>query len=320
MINCSFNTVHERDMDILFLEALVSDPGFMELVLGKTSFKDKTFRVISAALSETEPDLGESDITVVLQIGDTRVGLLIEDKVDAIAMPDQHLRYRKRGERGVNKGKYDTFDIFILCPGKYYANNSEAPKYEHYLSYERIKDYFDGKDDVISKVRSQQLGQAIERAKKPAETIVNEAANLFLNKYKAFQKQYYPELDLRTSEKSNGWWPHYSTRLGAAYIYHKRPEGFVDLTFPNAAGKMDVLQDLASWLRSHNVPNVVAVKTGRAAALRIEVPKIPLTAVFEHIEVTDIQKVFDAIQTLVEFANMVADAHSVCEIKKISGR
>lgn len=320
MIDCSFSTVHERDMDILFLEALVSDPGVMELVLGKTDFRGQAFRVLSAALSETEPDLGESDITVILQIGETRVGLLIEDKVDAIAMPDQHSRYIKRGQRGIEKGKYDAFRIFIFCPDKYYRNNSEAPKYEHFISYEEFKTYFDGKDETISKVRSQQLAQAIKRAKKPAGTIVNEAANLFFNKYKAYQKQYYPELDLRTSEKSNGWWPHFSTRLGDAYIYHKRPEGFVDLTFPNAAGKMDVLQNLASWLRGHDVPNVVAVKTGRAAALRIEVPKMPLTADFDKIDPVDIKKAFDAVQTLVDFAAMVADAHSVCAIKKSAGK
>ena len=92
MINCSFNTVHERDMDILFLESLASDPDFTKLVLSKTRFIGKEFRIISAALSETETDLGETDICIVLQIEDARVGLLIEDKVDAIAMPDQYLR------------------------------------------------------------------------------------------------------------------------------------------------------------------------------------------------------------------------------------
>lgn len=315
MINCSFNAVHERDMDIMFLEALVSDPGFTKLVLSKTKFGDQGFQVLSAALSETETGLGETDICVVLQVGDIRLGLLIEDKVDAIAMPDQYLRYHKRGKRGVQRGTYDAYEVFIFCPCKYRNNNAEAKKYENVISYEDIKGYFDGKDDVISRVRSQQLAQAIERAKKPPEVNVNEAANLFFNKYKAYQKQFYPELDLRTSEKSNGWWPHYSTRLGDVYIYHKRPEGFVDLTFPNAAGKMDVFQSMASWLRSHDVPNVVAVKTGRAAALRIEVPKMPLTAVFEHIEKADIKKCFDAVQALVDFANLIEDAHAVSAIK-----
>lgn len=315
MINCSFNAVHERDMDILFLEALASDVGFANLVLSKTRFCGKDFQVLSAALSETETDLGETDICAVLQIDDVRVGFLIEDKVDAVAMPEQSLRYRKRGQRGIEKRKYDTYEVFIFCPQKYYENNAEAKKYDHFISYEEIKDYFDSKDDVISTVRSQHLAQAIERAKKPPETTVDEAANLFFNKYKAYQKEYYPDLDLRTSEKSNGWWPHYSTRLGDVYIYHKRQEGFVDLTVPNAARKIDVLQNLASWLRTHNVPNVVAVKTGQAAALRIEVPKMPLATVFEHMEETDIKKCFDAIQTLVDFANLIEDGHSISAIK-----
>lgn len=241
MINCSFNAVHERDMDILFLESLASDAGFVNLVLGKSKFCGKEFQVLSAALSKTETDLGETDICVVLLIEDIRVGFLIEDKVDAIAMPDQYIRYRKRGEIAVARGDFDAYEVFIFCPQRYYKNNAEAKKYDHFVSYEEIKAYFDSKNDMISNVRSQQLAQAIERAKKPPEVNVDEAANLFFNKYKAYQKEYYPDLDLRTSEKSNGWWPHYSSRLGDVYIYHKRPEGFVDLTFPNAADKMDIL-------------------------------------------------------------------------------
>ncbi len=302
-------------MDILFLEAFASDAGFANLVLSKTRYCNKEFQVLRAALSETEADLGETDICVVLQIDGIRVGLLIEDKVDAIAMPEQSLRYHKRAEKGIHKGKFDAFEIFIFCPQKYYENNAEAKKYDHFISYEEIKDYFDSKNDLIGAVRSQQLAQAIERAKKPPEVNVDEAANLFFNKYKAYQKEYYPHLDLRTSDKSNGWWPHYSTRLGGVYLYHKRPEGFVDLTFPNAAGKMDVIQAMASWLRNHNVPNVVAVKTGRAAALRMEVPKMPLKAVFENIDPLDVKKAFDAIQALVDFADMIEDAHSISAIK-----
>ena len=316
MVNCSFNAVHERDMDILFLESFASDPDFTKIVLSKTRFSEKNFRILSAALSETETDLGETDISIVIQVDNLRVGLLIEDKVDAIAMPDQHLRYHKRGERGIQKGKFDTYEVFIFCPQKYFDNNAEAKKYENFIPYETIKEFFDVKNDVISAVRSQQLAQAIERAKKPPETNVDDAANLFFIKYKAYQKEFYPDLDLRTSDKSNGWWPHYSTRLGDVYLYHKRPEGFVDLTFPNAAGKMDALQEMASWLRNHNVPNVVAVKTGRAAALRIEVPQMPLKAIFENIDPADLKKSFDAIQTLVDFANLIEDTHSISAIKK----
>lgn len=315
MVNCSFNAVHERDMDIIFLESLASDPGFTKLVLEKTPYAGKEFQILSAALSVTETDLGETDICIVLQIEGHRIGLLIEDKVDAMAMPNQHLRYHKRGKRAVSRGDYDTYEVFIFCPEKYRENNEEAKKYEHFCSYEAFKLYFDEKEDAISKIRSQQLAQAIERAKRPSETVINEAANLFFTKYKAYQKQYYPELDLRTGDASNGWWPHYSTRLGNAYIYHKRLEGFVDLTFPNAADKLDVVQNLASWLRVHGVPNVIAVQTGKAAALRIEVPQISRETAFEDVEKSEIQKCFHAIQTLTNFANAIEDSHSISRIQ-----
>lgn len=316
MVECSFNAVYERDMDILFLEALASDPDFMKMVLFHTKFRNQEFQVLSAALSETEPGLGETDICVVLKIGDIRLGLLIEDKVDAIAMPNQHLRYHERGKRGIQKDKYDAYEVFIFCPCKYHDNNTEAQKYEHFISYEKMKCYFDHKKDVVSRVRSQQLAQAIARSKKPPEAIVNEAANLFFVKYRAYQKAFYPELDLRTSEKSNGWWPHYSTRLGEVYIYHKRTEGVVDLTFPKAVGKMDIFQKAAAWLRIHNLPNVTAVQTGQAAALRIEVPKIPLDAVFEDVEESEIKKCFDTIQSLADFANLIEDINAVSARKR----
>ena len=74
-------------MDLLFLESIVTDPGFCELVLEKTDYAQKPFRVLDAQLSRTEIDLGESDLTVILEIEGKRVGLLIEDKIDAGIIP-----------------------------------------------------------------------------------------------------------------------------------------------------------------------------------------------------------------------------------------
>ena len=41
---------------------------------------------------------GESDITVIVESPDKRIGLLIEDKIDAIDMPEQPERYKIRGD------------------------------------------------------------------------------------------------------------------------------------------------------------------------------------------------------------------------------
>ena len=316
MIHCSFSTVRERDMDLLFLESIVTDPGFCELVLEDTVYAKKSFRVLDAQLSRTEIDLGESDLTVILEIEGKRVGLLIEDKIDAIAMPDQYERYLKRGKVGIEKGDWDEFTVFIFCPEKYHRHNSESHKYQHFLSYEDCKKHFDGKGDILSHVRSQQLEQAINKAKKPPQVNVDQNANAFFRQYLQFQKEYYPSLDMRTSATSSGWWPHYVTRLGDTYIYHKTQEGSVILIFPNAKAHMDTLQNIASWLRENGLPGVLAKKAGKSIALSIAVPKLKVTEPFEHTSKSDLKACLDAVQSLTDFANTVAAAHRICAIKK----
>ena len=73
-------------------------------------------------LSKSDKD-GESDITVIIKSEGKKYGLLIEDKIDAIAMPEQPERYIKRGEKGIKNKDYDAFYSFIVCPEKYYKNN-----------------------------------------------------------------------------------------------------------------------------------------------------------------------------------------------------
>lgn len=315
MTHCSFSTVRERDMDLLFLESIVSDPNFAKLVLSKTCYAGKEFKVVDAALSRTELYLGESDITVILEIDGQRVALLIEDKIDAIAMPDQHKRYQLRGEKGREHCEWHAYEIFIFCPEKYHEQNSEAQHYEHFLSYEECKEYFDGEPGIINSVRSQQLAQAIAKAKKPPEANVDWDANAFFNQYLQFQQAYYPTLDMRTSKSSSGWWPHYGTRLGDAYLYHKTQEGSVILIFPNTAPYMDSMQDIAAWLRNHGLPKVIAKRAGKSIALSIEVPRLKVTEAFELTNKADLKECFDAVQALSDFANVVAATYSISAIK-----
>ncbi len=84
----------------------------------------------------------------------------------------------------------------------------------------------------------------------------------------------YPQLILRTSRESNGYWAHYTTRFGSVYLYHKISEGNVDLTFGKASQHMDKLEIVADWLRKHGIGSVSSVITGKAGALRISVPKL----------------------------------------------
>ena len=93
-------------------------------------------------------------------------------------------------------------------------------------------------------------------------------------------------------------------------------EGYVDLTFPNSAEHLDTTNAIAAWLRSHNIPNVIAVQTGKASALRIEVPPLKVKEPFEHTSESDIVECFEAIATLSELADIFLCADRIKDIKK----
>lgn len=311
-----FSTIHERDMDLLFLEAISTDKGFAQLFISKTKWRGKDFVVESVELSKTDPYLGESDITVKIRIDETLYGIFIEDKIDAIAMPQQHDRYIKRANQAVKKDEYSDYEIFIVCSEKYHSGNSEAKKYEHFLSYEECLEYFEAHSDTLNSVRAAWCRAAIIRSKRPYESNINEAAYDYFNHYREYMQKNYPHLDIRTKKSANGWWVQYGTTLGQAYIYHKTQEGYVDLTFPNAAEYMDTMQRIASWLRDNGNDQIIAVRTAKSAALRIECPKLKVKEDYSKTSEGDLRVCFDAISKLTEIASVFAAAAKMSELDK----
>ena len=63
---CKFGNIQERDMDLMFLESFLTDKEFLQLFLNKAEIKGNSIEVLNVALSETDPEYGESDITVIL--------------------------------------------------------------------------------------------------------------------------------------------------------------------------------------------------------------------------------------------------------------
>lgn len=312
MISLQFNnTITERDMDLLLAQAALTDPGFCRLLIDKTDLMGREFAVESADISKSDSDLGESDVTIYVNVDGVRYGLLIEDKIDAIAMPDQHGRYVKRGQKAVDAGEYKGVYVFIFCPKKYHENNEEAKLYEHLLTYEECKEYFDRKEDALSKLRSQQLKQALSKAKRTPTNNVNEKANAFLREYIRYQAEYFPSLVLTTGPDKNGWWTNFRTELGYVGITHKIQEGIVDLTFPRAADKSNQAKMIAEWLRKHVLADVTMAKTKISVMFRVSVPKFDMSKGFEEADQEDLEKCFRVIKELAEFANIVETANEI---------
>ena len=311
---CSFGNVQEWDMDLMFMESLLTDSGFVWLFLNKAGIVCNSAEVLNVALSETDPEFGESDITAILSIDGKRHALLIEDKINAPAMHDQCDRYDKRADKSMGKGEYDSASVFIICPDAYYKANAEAKKYANFITYEDCIKYFSEKSDALGKIRCEQLKQAI--AKGPGTTWEkNEKAMAFFEKYRTYMATHGYDLDLRNKKGSNGWWPHYGTTFGNAYIYHKVSDGVVDLTFPNGAENVSTLKLAAIWLNAHGIPNVQAIQTGKAAALRIKVPVLDQHKPFEEADINDVEMCFIAIQELSNLATAIGQISSFVKTK-----
>ena len=144
--------------------------------------------------------------------------------------------------------------------------------------------------------------------------MINENANRFIRRYKDYQEENYPQLNLRTSREANGYWAHYTTRFGTVYLFHKIVEGRVDLTFNNAAGHMEKMEIIAGWLRKHGIENVSASVTGKAGALRVIVPKLDMQIPFDENDSYSIDVCFKTISELIEAANAFGVASEVSDL------
>ncbi|MBQ3084042.1 MAG: hypothetical protein IJC46_01135 [Clostridia bacterium] len=290
-----FKDVLERDMDLLILREFAENQQFAKWFISKTGQKAEVFCVAKIAHSLTDADLGESDMTVVLKTSKGKVGLLIEDKIDADAMPQQALRYMQRGEKGKRSGDYDDYFVFIIAPRKYLEYNEEAKKYPYQLAYEEILDYI--KEDENSGFKQQLLRRAIDKQKAGYQVHENAAVTLFWERYSRFQKEHFPDLRMSGAlgpKGSSATWVTFSTDYKKLYIDHKSEKGFVDLTFEGRAKRFEEFRLLMEGLLE---VDMFPVTIGKSIAVRINVPVVEFKEAFDE-QCKAVEKCLAAIHRL----------------------
>ena len=313
-VKVNFSSVEERDMDTFFLEAFGTDKDFLQLFLNKIeSLKNSSFEVISIELSKSDRD-GESDITVIIEGNGKKHGLLIEDKINAKAMPKQCSRYTTRGKTGVKNGDYKDFFVFIVSPEKYYKQNEEAKKYDHFVSYEECLKYLKTKNDAISNIWIQQIEQSIEKVKNTAPITKDEKRIACFKKYLEYQERYYPELQKagNIENVSNPSWVQYIAEPNNAYILHKTKKGQFDLTFNGKTTIKPTFDFLMEHIHKMGFTDIKVVKTGNSIALRIVVPPINFDDNFESIDKNDLDKCFKAGCELKRLADIIKYFADIC--------
>lgn len=302
-IQCTFADVTEHDMDLLFLEEFVCSDEFLKLFTQQIGVTNA--RVLSVHSSLTDVVLGESDITVVLESDGKRIGLLIENKIDAIAMPEQAARYNLRGEKGVARGDYESFFVFIIAPQNYLDRNEEAQKYPYKVTYEKVMSFFEGLQNNRASFKLQQIRQAIEKQKKGYQVEVDSLVTDFWQKYALFQKESFPDLDLIYNGEVKGAsasWPRFRTKIDGLYMYHKTEMGYVDLTFDGCADKILEIDSLLKESVGDYAREGFSIhKTGKASAIRLIVPVLDLHKSFEE-QKEPVEKCLQVVRRMTELS------------------
>lgn len=258
--------VFERDIDLLMINKFCNDQNVLNYFCSKLGINNYYVESIQHSVSDEN---GESDISVILNNAKEKIAFLIENKIDAIAMPNQRARYDIRGNNGITNKLYDKYYVFIIAPKAYLSTNNEAKKYENQISYEELQELFNDDNYSISL-----LAQAIEEKKKGYVVIENENVTEFWKHYYDYVEKNYPKLNINKvtgPRGSSASWPTFNTPIQKYKIRHKSDRGYVDLEFPKIADKyFDFYEIVKEYLSDDMTVHI----TGKSISVRLIVPKI----------------------------------------------
>ena len=303
----SIEKVSERDIDLYIINKFLNDSKFKELFLKKINCQNYQ---VCKCLHSFSDENGESDIIIILENDNRKIGLLIEDKINAIAMPKQYERYILRAEKQKHEGLFDNYYIFIIAPKSYIDSNNEAQKYDNKISYEEILDYISG--DVYGESL---IKKAIEEKKKGYDVVENKAVTLFWEKYYEMVENRFSDLKLNRYEGARGSdanWPIFFTPIEKIQIFHKSDRGFVDLTIRSVSQYYFEVYDIVKNVLKENM---TLQKTGKSLAIRIRVPKIDFEKDFKEQE-ENVIKCLEVVRELQKFMRKI----DYMEILRLDGK
>ena len=303
----SIEKVCERDIDLYIINKFINNSKFKELFLRKINCQNYQ---VCKCLHSFSDEHGESDITIILENDNRKIGLLIEDKINAKAMPEQYKRYILRAEKQKHEGLFDNYYIFIIAPKSYIDSNTEAKKYDNKISYEEILDYISG--DVYGESL---IKKAIEEKKKGYDVVENKAVTLFWEKYYEMVENRFSDLKLNRYEGARGSdanWPIFFTSIEKIQIFHKSDRGFVDLTIRSVSQYYFEVYDIVKNVLKENM---TLQKTGKSLAIRIRVPKIDFEKDFKEQE-ENVIKCLEVVRELQKFMRKI----DYMEILRLDGK
>ncbi len=298
----NINYIAERDIDFLVLQEFFSNRDFSRLFMDRLGITE--FEILEVAHSVLDISLGETDMMVVFEHQYKRACLLIENKIDALAMPEQYNRYYARATKLLEQKMYDSFYIFIIAPESYLMSNQEAKKYPYQISYEEIHAFFTQRDNLRYHFQAHLIQNAISKKKMGYQPIEHISVTKFWESYYKYTEDFFPHLKLNRIEGPRGVkavWPWFDTNHPQVKIAHKSDKGFVDLTF---FGIKEQYFHFREQTLEYLDQEMKILLTGKSIAVRIVVPIIDFKEDFNSSNV-EIHQALEAVDKLNKLSDKI---------------
>ncbi len=274
-MDLAFAYLRERDIDILLVEELTVNSDFVAWFCTQVNPELKNATVVGVAQSLNTKYDGETDIQLIVDSKIGRVGILIEDKIDALPQPNQAIRYKARGEAGLAAGRWSRFHTCLAATRKYIDGPYEAAQYDARVSYEMMVTFFDAMEGSRAAFKAAMLREAIEQNRRGPTTEPHDEATEFFRRYYDLVQEEAPPLnpDLPRPRSAGSRWMVF--RPGSfprgVVLRHKLPQGEVRL-YVRARG--DAVLDLASRFRPHMDQDMRLEWTEASVTIHIQTPQV----------------------------------------------
>lgn len=159
---CRISKFVERDIDMLLAEELRVNAAFAKWIMNRFPAGNiLKFPAMSSNVSVVE-DGSEADVVVTFE---TLTGgvhrLFIENKIDAMLLPEQLERYVRRGNGEVRHGLIEDFSVLFFTPSAYLKVS--LPERVRQLSFEEAAQMLGEYSDLRSAYRASLLLRALPR-------------------------------------------------------------------------------------------------------------------------------------------------------------
>ncbi len=276
--------IRERDLDIALAAALH----------GVTAVRDRLFvpagivadgHVLEEIRVSAFSDAGETDVLMIVRLpSGARCALMIEHKIDAAFQPEQALRYRLRGARGLASDGWAQFATILIAPAAI-ADLQPPDDWDVCLKLEDLAGWAEGIPDTQARFLALVYGEAVRKFVRMAREY-DEAATIFWTNYRRTALAELPpgsEIS-RLPERVGRFapWPRFHLPEGSQLrqLEHKSAQGVVDLTFPDAEP-----DEVGAMVGPLLPAGARVVRAGRSTAIRLSVQRLePLQAFNAQIE------------------------------------